>query len=352
MKLLRSALPWLYAFGLMANAGLPAQSEDAASAERARSASVVTLYVENDAFFDHTDRYYTSGVKLSWRSGDLTEWGQTGWRQTFLDALPFVNRPEGQKNFGFAIGQNIYTPQNLRASTPNPTDRPYAGWTYFECAFISKTPLVADTISFQLGLVGPDSYAEQTQDFVHKLINDEDPQGWAHQLHNEPGLNLVYERRWRLYARALDDTLGLDLVPHAGASLGNVQTYANAGVTLRIGFNLPSDFGVDLISPGSMGSAPADDWDPRVAAHRDFSLFVFSAVDGRAVARDIFLDGNTFRSSPSVDKEPLVADLSAGLGVIVGRWQLTLTQVRRTREFKTEPVPFDNFGSITVSRAF
>ena len=30
------------------------------------------------------------------------------------------------------------------------------------------------------------------------------------------------------------------------------------------------------------------------------------------MGRDIFLDGNTFESSPSVDKNSLVADLSAG----------------------------------------
>jgi lipid A 3-O-deacylase len=140
----------------MAGARLSAQSVDSVSTERARSASVVTLYIENDSFFDGTDRYYTSGVKLSWRSADLTDWGQTGWREIFLDALPFVNRPEGQKNFGFAIGQNIYTPVNLTASTPDPKDRPYAGWTYLEFAFISKTPVIADTISIQLGMVGPD----------------------------------------------------------------------------------------------------------------------------------------------------------------------------------------------------
>jgi len=336
----------------MAGARLSAQSADSASTQRARSAPVVTLYVENDAFFDGTDRYYTSGVKLSWLSADLTDWGWTGWRKTVVDALPFVNRPEGQKNFGFAIGQNMYTPANLTVRTPDPTDRPYAGWTYLELAFVSKTPVIADTISLQLGMVGPDSYAAQTQTLVHELIGDPEPQGWDHQLHNEPGVNLIYERRWRLYARSLDDTLGLDLVPHAGASLGNVQTYANAGGTLRFGFNLPSDFGVDTIRPGSVGSAPVDDLDPRVAPNRNFSIFVFTGVDGRAVARNIFLDGNTFRSSPSVDKEPLVADLSAGLGFIAGRWQFTFTQVRRTREFKTEPVPFDNFGSITVSRAF
>lgn len=310
-----------------------------------------TLYFENDTF-SGTDQHYTNGVKLSWLSSDLVDWGQSGWRKTIVESLPFVNRAGGQKNFGFAIGQNIYTPRNIETPTPDPTDRPYAGWSYLEMAFISKTPAVSDTLGLQVGLIGPHSLAEDSQRIVHQWIREVRPEGWDYQLRNELGVNLVYERRWRLYARALVHTVGVDLIPHMGGSLGNVQTYANAGGTIRFGFNLPSDFGVQLARPGSVGGTPADDLDPRVALDRNFSLFVFGAGDGRAVARDIFLDGNTFRDSRSVDKESFVADLSAGTGLIAGRWQLTYTQVWRTREFKTERGRYNNFGSLTLSRAY
>jgi hypothetical protein len=60
-------------------------------------------------------------------------------------------------------------------------------------------------------------------------------------------------------------------------------------------------------------------------AVRLLSGFIFGAVDGRAVARDIFLDGSTFRDSRSVNKEPFVADISAGVGLIAGRWQANYT---------------------------
>jgi lipid A 3-O-deacylase len=280
------------------------------------------------------------------------DWGQSGWRKKFDDRLPFVNRSGGQKNFGLAIGQNIYTPRDIEAPTPDPADRPYAGWSYLEMAFISKKPEVSDTLGLQVGLVGPHGLAEDSQRIVHRLICDVRPEGWDYQLRDELGINLVYERRWQLYARALVKTAGVDLVPHLGVSLGNVQTYANAGGTLRLGFNLPSDFGVQLAGPGSVGGTPADDLDPRVALDRNFSFFVFGAGDGRAVARDIFLDGNTFRDSRSVDKQSFVADLSAGAGLMAGRWQLTYTQVWRTREFKAERARYNNFGSVTLSRAY
>ena len=337
---------------LAASTRLPAQSDEPpVSTARARSAPVLTIYYENDVFYG-TDDHYTNGVKVSWLSADLVDWGQTGWRQSLVEALPFVNRPDGQKNIGLAFGQNMYTPRDTETPTPDPTDRPYAGWSYLELAFVSKTPAVSDILSLQVGLVGPDSLAGKTQSTVHRWIGSGRPRGWSYQLHDEVGVNLVYERRWRLYARALYQTLGVDLIPHAGVSLGNVQTYANGGGTLRLGLNLPSDFGVQLARAASVGGTPTDDLDPRVSLKRNFSLFVFGAADGRAIARDLFLDGNTFRDSRSVDKEYFVADLSFGVGLIAGRWQLTYTQVRRTREFKTQTGGPTEFGSVSLSCAF
>lgn len=102
------------------------QPADGVSMERARNAPVFTLHFEND-YFGGQDQHYTNGMKLSWVTGDLSEWGKEGWRQTFLEAVPFVNRPDRQKNLGVAVGQNIYTPQDTSLVIPDSDDRPYAG---------------------------------------------------------------------------------------------------------------------------------------------------------------------------------------------------------------------------------
>jgi lipid A 3-O-deacylase len=328
---------------------LPADNE--VSTTRARAAPVFTFYFEND-IFSGSDEHYSNGVKFSWLTADIVEWGQKGWRKTLVEHLPFVNRPGGHKAIGYALGQSIYTPRKTELTNPDPLDRPYAGWLYLELAFVSKTPSISDTFSVQAGLIGPHSLAEDLQRIVHGWLDVRVAKSWDYQLRNEFGVNLIYERRWRLYARALVETLGIDLIPHAGASLGNVLTYANAGAALRVGLNLPSDFGVQLARPGSVGGSPTDDLDPRVALDRNFSVFLFGAVDGRAVARNIFLDGNTFRESRSVPKEVLVADLTAGIGLIAGRWQLTYLQVWRTREFRAQSDFYSKFGSLTLSLAF
>jgi len=67
------------------------------------------------------------------------------------------------------------------------------------------------------------------------------------------------------------------------------------------------------------------------------------------VARDLTLDGNTWKTSHSVDKRTLVADLGLGVNVTRGAWKFALASYRRTREFENQqerPV----FGSLTVGR--
>jgi lipid A 3-O-deacylase len=308
------------------------------------TAPTFTAYFENDTVAK-TDRHYTNGVKLSWLSADLNSWGQEGWRKTFLEALPFVNRPDAQRKFGFALGQNIYTPQEIELVPPDPNDRPYAGWSYIELKFASKSATVMNAISVQIGVVGPHSYAEDVQRIVHEWLDNKRPLGWDYQLRDELGINVVFERKGRLFIHTPGNLLGADLVPHIGVSLGNVQTHANAGASLRAGFNLQNDFGVDLIRAGGGPSGFGEN------GFGKLSFFVFGGVDGRAILRDIFLDGNTFKDSPSVEKEAFVADLYYGAGVVAGHWQLTYTQVVRTREFETQDA--DNiFGSLSLTYAW
>ena len=87
-----------------------------------------------------------------------------------------------------------------------------------------KTPAVSDTLSLQFGIVGPHSLAEESQHLVHQWTGSKRPRGWDYQLRNEIGVNLVFERRWRLFGCALLQKIGIDLVLHAGVGLGNVQT--------------------------------------------------------------------------------------------------------------------------------
>lgn len=83
----------------------------------------------------------------------------------------------------------------------------------------------------------------------------------------------------------------------------------------------------------------------------DLSVYAFGGFDGRAIARNIFLDGNTFEDSRHVDKIPWVGDMQLGLAMAMDRWRLTFTHVFRTREFTTQQHA-DQFGAINLSIRF
>lgn len=309
----------------------------------------ISIYSENDKYFAGTDEHYTNGFKLSALSTDL--------RNFTDDSIPFPVRwiarglgsfvpPDHPYKLGLSLGQNIYTPKDTNTPLYQPNDRPYAAWLYVGAAFqIYRPPSLAgdiarlDVFEVTAGVVGPAALGRQVQNGFHDIIDAAHAQGWSHQIHNEPGLNLVYERQYRISTARARDGWGADLIPHAGFSLGNVFTYANAGAEVRAGYALPADFGSNLIRPSG---------DSNSLARQRLSVFLFAAVDGRAVARDITLDGNTFEDSPSVDKKPFVADLYAGLGVGTTHWQVTYAQAYRTKEFDGQS-DRSVFGSISVT---
>jgi len=310
-----------------------------------------SLYFENDIFAG-TDQGYTNGIKLSWISPDLTGYAESGklpdWSLPYVRWLPFINEPGFQHNVVLCMGQNMYTPEDISREDLIEDDRPYAGWAYFGIAFHSKNERRLDTMEFQLGIVGPLSGAEQAQKFVHRKIDNQCPNGWDNQLKNEPGLAIIYERKLRVLQGGASEAPGFDAIAHLGGTLGNVYTYANAGMEARAGWNIPPDFGDSIIRPGGDTNAPASARDPRLCRENDFSLYVFSAVSGRTVLRDIFLDGNTFTASHSVDKKYFVADFCIGFSLIIHRFKLSYARVFRTKEFYGQNGN-PSFGSITLS---
>jgi lipid A 3-O-deacylase len=325
-----------------------AQSEEGTSS----SPGTVSIYIENDAFAG-TDRDYTSGVKLSWTSRwipapetESDDQDRKGWVASTLNILPFFKRPGDQRAFSILIGQTIYTPEDLKRSDLILDDRPYAGYTYLGLAVNRTTQKIMDTIELDIGIVGPHSYAEDVQEWVHRLLGSQEAKGWNNQLKDEFALELIYERKWKLAASKIGNGFGYDFIPHLGGRFGNVYIYANTGAEFRFGWNPPGDFGTCPIRPGcETGSAIDMDGGPG----RSFGIHAFFNVDGRAVLRDIFLDGNTWKDSHSVDKKYFVADIGAGIGISTKIFKLTYGVIYRTKEFNSQPSNGQLFGSLLLS---
>jgi hypothetical protein len=296
-----------------------------------------SIQFENDIFFD-TDRHYTNGVALDYTTApDDTP----PWLVDFAHHdLPFF-ASTGDVRTDYQLAQDIFTPSNTHIPVPDPTDRPYAGYLYVGLGLLSNSDTHLDQAQLQLGMVGPASLAQDAQNWVHAILGDAQALGWHYQLRDEPIVNIFYERAWKLIPPRSVFGLFFDLEPHAGIAIGNAYDYVNAGAMARVGINLPDDFGPPRLQPSLPGS---NFFEP----NGEVSAYLFAGVDGRLVGRNIFLDGNSFESSPSVDKRPLVGDLQIGLAVQIDRARLSFTHVFRSKEFDTQPSA-DQFGSVNLT---
>jgi hypothetical protein len=244
----------------------------------------------------------------------------------------------------YAFGQDIFTPSNLSLVNPPLTARPYAGFLYGTFGMAEDTGSDLDQLQFTLGVVGPASLAEDSQKLVHSIIDDTKPLGWSTQLRDEPGLIIEYNRSLKLIKPQSFLGAVFDIEPNWGAAIGNVYDYADAGAMARFGFNLPKDYGPMRIQPSLPGS---DYFEPTAG----LGAYVFAGVDGRAIARNLFLDGNSFETSRSVSKKSLVGDLVLGAAVTFDSFRLAFTHDIRTREYKTQPAA-DQFGAVDLTFRF
>ncbi|RME32867.1 MAG: lipid A deacylase LpxR family protein [Gammaproteobacteria bacterium] len=310
-----------------------------------------SIIFENDLFADR-DENYTNGLQLGWVSGDLSAYRDDprlpDWSRPLIEHLPFIHDCGLQRSVALALGQKIFTPRDISRRDLIRDDRPYAGWLYGSAAFHNKNIDRLDTVELQLGVVGPAALGEQAQNTVHRLRGIPTARGWSNQLHNEPGLMLIYEHKRRLLRGETGSGWGMDVIGHFGAALGNVHTYLSSGMEARVGWNIPADFGTSLIRPGGENSAPVDSNAPRYRARQRAGFHAFAAVMGRAVLRDIFLDGNTIGDSHSVDRRSVVGDLVTGFGLTWRGVKLTYARVFRTREFDGQEHGH-RFGSLSLS---
>jgi hypothetical protein len=284
------------------------------------------LFIEND-MLAHSDRYYTNGIKICIGvPGDtLSELFCNSAKRVLA---PFSDEVE-RIHFGWFIGQNLYTPRKITIADPQPNDRPWASWSYIGgvAQRVNKAGNMLDTVEIDLGFVGPISLGDQIQTGWHRLIGASKPRGWGNQIPSEPAFLVSYVHKHKFKSEYVE------LIPHGGITLGNVFTLARAGALARFGLNM-TGFGPDTIEPGgAMLQNTRDAADP--GNRQRFELYAFAGVDGRLVARNIFLDGTLFRDSPSVTKRDFVHDVSVGASVRYRAVRVSLTRIKRSEEFFT-----------------
>ena len=298
-----------------------------------------TFYWENDGTLpnavENTDRYYTNGIGI-----------ELSFDPNFSPKLANTLAPADSWNdprfgLGFAMKQQIRTGIDITDPNPALTDHPYSGYLYFAFTFQRADDKKHDHFELDLGTVGERAQGEMIQKWVHNTFpNQTDPQGWGHQLANEFTINFAYDRTWKSEPGEIAG-IEFEMLPSLGFELGNVSTRARGKITTRVGLHLPDDFG-----PATLMGHSDHTYDPAGAEH-DWSVYMYTTLGIDAVAHSIFLDGNTFATSRSVDSEPFVVHASFG---VVGRYKalyLGWAQNLETETFESQP-DRQTFGSLVL----
>lgn len=324
-------------------------------ASGAHDALVTRLYWDNDSRYtkpeNPSDRHYTAGI------GAAVQW-QSPETRDLVGALPSLDgefdpaRRETSYSMGAIVSQRYYTPSNLWDSQPIYDDWPYAGWLYGGLIMqranrIGVVP-VFEHFEVDMGTIGPASQTGHIQRWLHARIGDQVPQGWQYQIKDEFGADFKYLRRWRmtLAQESLTGTPGVEVIPEAGFTAGSMHVNANAGATLRVGWNLPDDFGPDRMNyPGDF-TRPLSPTNPL----GDMACYFYVRPGGRAVGHDSTIDGSYFHSSPvEQNSEVLVAEIQTGFVIqFFKHFELGYSQTFTSPQFIHQS-NWDIYGSITLS---
>jgi len=330
-KGLRTHLVFLALFGLCFTLGAATLSYSQPRPPAKDRGSLV-FSLENDVWLKQ-DEGYTNGVQLMWVTPELSQ----DTRSPFLRRLERLNQKllgggENDRDVAFkrraslSLVQGMFTPDNLTETHLIPDDRPYAGLLYAALGLVKLGPAHQDSAGLALGVVGPLSLAGTIQRWLHKTYGWTYPAGWENQLKNEPVLELWFNRLWILVPPRVS-VHGLQPVVKVGvgAQAGNLLIASSAGLDLKLGFNLEPQLdtftGAPLFNHFLAGRATRT------------SVYVFARLEGRVIARNLLLQGNTFRDSHGVDIYPLYGQFSTGLAYQSEQAGLVLYFVMRTREF-------------------
>ncbi len=342
---------------LYAGLGSPCFAEDG------DDENLFSFQIENDTFVkgNSTDEWYTNGVRINWSPvADKFGLPFDGAIINLLGSGLCVGTHTGIRPTTYFIGQNMYTPNKIADPNPQPNDRPWAGWLYLGKKYqvigkASATPVLR-SLEGSIGVLGPKSYAEQTQKMVHDIFHATTPQGWDNQISGRMTLSLNYLEKMKFGSEIAD------AIFEYGGNVGNVMNYANSGLTFRVGHNL-CDFGVSTIPVTVQSQLHYNSTDNQPAANpskgdtgcdekemqRKLSFYGFAGLGIKAVASNVFIDGRTKNGVSSISMRPFVYDLNAGLTIRKNAWAFSYIFVRRSKEFDGGVEHPHKFGSIAVS---
>lgn len=290
------------------------------------------VLLDND-LFSNTDRYYTNGVQLKYRSPAMAFWR--------INSILPVNMKKSMEYNSIELHHAMYTPFTTKTPPLLKDDRPYAATLFVKFTRRSESPEkgISQRASFDIGVIGEAALGSYLQKGVHAgLPTNDEPLGWETQIGNDIVLNYNYE-----LIRQFVSTGPFSAYSIWTGSLGTLNTSAGTGIGIKLG----NDHYLIASLPGTFANL-------RQAGNRwrySFeTAFTTRVVGYNATLTGGILNKNNIYALKPQEIERLLFIANATIRMKYGRYGISLAQYYLSNEFKEGKSHF--WGQIGIDIGF
>jgi hypothetical protein len=191
---------------------------------------LLEIYIDDDYinfYGKGTDKAYTSGTRFT------LFYAPKKPSAFLIDRLLPKAGIDSRNVFGVGLAQVMFAPNEIANPNFQPNDYPWSGTLFLTYSLYSYNE--AQNYDFQtelnLGVNGPASLAQQTQQIVHRLIHYQRPMGWSNQFGNSLFANLNFTAEKQI----LRFNKSVEVIGGGQAQVGTGINATSAYSLIRIG---------------------------------------------------------------------------------------------------------------------
>lgn len=284
---------------------------------------------------DGTDRYYTNGIRLDY-------FYTKRQKAKFPSSLLLNISGDNNNIYGVGMAQFMFTPRNINVADIQYNDRPYAGvlFSVHSLQSVDKSKNTKVTSEIRLGVIGPLSFAKETQKWVHSAFNYIKPLGWHNQVPNDIILNYNISLEKQMFRPSKKILV-----------IGNIETYSGTVYNAAsVGF---------MVRLGRFDNYLEDVSESHLNEKRRIQLSVFMKPTARVVLSNALLQGGLINQIRSEKKgytlskdqiERIVVLYDVGVIFEKQKYRVTISQKFIGPEFKGQYT--QEFGNLVVEYKF
>lgn len=288
----------------------------------------IGLITDNDLYSSPVnDQYYTAGLEIFYR---------------YLGSSQ--NEKVAKKITEFRVGQYIYNPQSVRANEINVNDRPFAGYLFAEAGINTfYTDESIFKLTFQGGVVGPESGAEEVQRGLHQMVGYPTVRGWQYQITTTVAVQAAAFYSKKIFAERYKEKV--DFHVQGEINLGTIWNTANIGAMSRISFKRP----LQAMYNSSLHGAVLNHNKEAYKEQREFFLYINPMV--QYMQYDATIQGSHFNTTSPVTFPliPFRFNAEIGLKYRYNNWNYSYSIHYRGKELSNNVITGFYYGSIQIS---